>query len=1118
MSFGGGPTHNRRSTEEQIIMAIANSVATNSLGEDDVQEKIGQAVNPNVWACLQCTFINSCEAPSCAMCLLPKPGIEAPAAGPAGSFGGSGALFAAEDSGLGSGPVFKPPSSSMYGDAPPPAASQPVERRTPAQKISAHQHRRMTTEEQIALAIQQSTVQREDEGELFKRADSPKDLHEGAHRRMTTEEQIQNAIQMSNNDLGSEEFESSAGGAASKPVKTHQRMTTEEQINNAINQTGLNEEVFTGGAGGVSDEPKAQHQRMNTEDQIAAAIGQTVTTEPDEATDEDLINQAILNMGITGIGAPNIKDETMNTGVIPPQQLWNNAVEQSRGLEFVHDLISNCENYQNFELPNFKRIGVDAGFVFQRLLKVVSDKKQEINKLRLILNKERLLSRDLKYELEIMFEKNCKLEQDLQHSREAVEAAKQKAEEQAARLVEKRIDVDVEDTFEIGAAPPQERGHRQEPSYGGIRELFVDEEDAGAEPVKKAEHVREPTYGGIREMFQDVTQTPDQIAEDVQKPGKKTHEREPSYNGMTELFTRSTEEQGQVDQGGEEQAKQQQDNVGQSHESEGYGGIRDMFSESDDKVDPSEPDAEEENIKRDGRTLSYGGIREMFVEEDDQLGYSEEWEKENENQEDNFANTFATEAEVAEKKDAASYPEMVESFIDASFDLLWNLLVEKVHHPEKYLPVEDVAVEHREGKWVRHMFLAPMELVITEEISINEEDHTIKFVDNNYPDLEIVNALEKTDNENKQRILFYKQHRETGMRIANKQLVQIFTTDLHFLKFRAEQKMSRAMHSREPSYGGVASYVGTNGVALGHARDISYGGVEDSDFFPARQAPQPQQHAREMSYGGIRTMFEEQDSPQLMAKLQEEVFRVMDSYEWSQITKGMVVQEVEEVLGYKLKEHHKRFIKITIMRIIDGKLKLECFAGETVKKEVFNAERQRVVEEADKHKRDISYGGVQEMFNESGDWERKEEELDRLYSKAQERELDQLYDKAQDYSISAQAVIGGGFKAKKKILRNQEKEKVRRTQRHSRNVSYGAVHYTEPDQEPEDDQEPEVNVVKNTSITQKIQSLTEEVTGLKKVNADLTLVNENMKISKLLLAQTCSSEIERLRGIINSLS
>merc|ERR1712186_103318 len=170
-----------------------------------------------------------------------------------------------------------------------------------------------------------------------------------------------------------------------------------------------------------------------------------------------------------------------------------------------------------------------------------------------------------------------------------------------------------------------------------------------------------------------------------------------------------------------------------------------------------------------------------------------------------------------------------------------------------------------------------------------------------------------------------------------------------------------------------------------------------------------------------------------------------------------------------------------------------------------------------------------EMFEESEDWERKEEELDRLYSKAQERELDQLYNKAQEYSISAQAVIGGGFKDVKiqrdhkkengrKIIRDNEKEKVRKTQKHSRNVSYGAVHYTEPEQEQEEDQEPEVNIVNNAGFTQKIQDLIEEVTGLKKENADLTLVNENMRLSKLLLAQTCSSEIERLRGIINSLS
>merc|ERR1719427_1931523 len=218
---------------------------------------------------------------------------------------------------------------------------------------------------------------------------------------------------------------------------------------------------------------------------------------------------------------------------------------------------------------------------------------------------------------------------------------------------------------------------------------------------------------------------------------------------------------------------------------------------------------------QDPREMSYGGIRQMFAEEDDNIGHEEDKEQPTQYGDGDEMETFDQDKENAEELDE-NQPDAFEEVITASFDVIWNLLVEKVHHPEKYLPVEDVGVEHRDGKWVRHMYLAPMELVITEEISINEEDHTIRFVDNNYPDLEIVNAIETTDNPNKQRILFYKQERETGARIANKQLVQIFTTDLHFLKFRAAQKMSRAMHSREPSYGGVASYVDANVVSLGH--------------------------------------------------------------------------------------------------------------------------------------------------------------------------------------------------------------------------------------------------------------------------------------------------------------
>jgi len=330
--------------------------------------------------------------------------------------------------------------------------------------------------------------------------------------------------------------------------------------------------------------------------------------------------------------------------------------------------------------------------------------------------------------------------------------------------------------------------------------------------------------------------------------------------------------------------------------------------------------------------------------------------------------------------------------------------------------------------------------------------------------------------------------------------------------------MTKAVHAREPSYGGVSGLVAGDS----HTRNVSYGGVGNigSTNYTEWQGAQPTsgRHSREMSYGGLRTMFETNDSPQLMAKLQEEVFRVMDSYEWSQITKGMVVKEVEDALGFELKPHHKRFIKVTIMRIIDGRLKLECFAGETVKKEVVQAEQAENAE-GEGHKRDISFGGVQANEN-NDDWERKEEEFDELYSRAQEKELDQLYDKAQNYSKSAQDMIGGGFKPKSKIQRDQEKEIVRQTQRHSRNVSYGGVRYTEEDAATQilDDIGPEINVVESSGYVEKVNELTEKVEKLTKENSELKTFTENMRKSKFVLVQTCSEEIERLRHMISRLS
>merc|ERR1712060_535829 len=617
--------------------------------------------------------------------------------------------------------------------------------------------------------------------------------------------------------------------------------------------------------------------------------------------------------------------------------------------------------------------------------------------------------------------------------------------------------------------------------------------------------------------FQDAQQTPDLTSENQNSESgtKKTHEREPSYLGMNELFARRAEDDSSNEQAtqGHEQAKQesrQQKSAGQQHEREpSYGGIRAMFrTPDDDLVEEDTNENEEKETFKHNRGMSYGGIRQMFAEEDDNIGNREDNREEQTGEGSELP--MNQEKEQAEEP-AENYPDLFEDIIIASYDVIWNLLVEKVHHPEKYLPVADVAVEHNDGRWVRHMFLTPMELVITEEINVNEDEHVIKFVDNNYPDLEIVNALERTDDPNKQRVVFYKQNRETGMKITSAQLTQMFTTDVHFLKVRAAQKMARAAHAREPSYGGMPEMAEI--FAEG-----PFGGVGDLGGmnFVIAQQPSAQPggggaHSREMSYGGVRTMFQNHDAPQLMARLQEEVFRVMDSYSWSEITKGMVVQEVQDAMGFELKQHHKRFIKITIMRIIDGRLKLECFAGETVKKEVVTLEKT----EGEVNQQDMSYGE---------EWQRKEDEFDELYSKAQEKELDQLYDKAQSYSKSAQAVIGGGFKAggtkaQSKIQRESEKEIVRKTMRHSRNVSYGGVRYTEEDpaQKILDDIGPEVHVVENSGFAKKLETLTTKVEELAQENGELKLLTENMRLSKFVLVRTCSDEIERLRHIISSL-
>jgi len=1158
----GGGAHNRRSTEEQIVLAIAHSLSEDANKALNPEDESGPTAAPKApeagggqrqpetgeWACLQCTFINDATNAKCGMCLTDAPSqANAPASGFLSGVGGAAALGGPAPP---SGPTNT--SSSMYGDKPPPAASQPPKRIKPKAAIPSALHRRMTTEEQITLAIRQSVMNQEDDQqqETFQTG-GQRAKQQNAHRRMTTEEQIDRAIAMSGSNDDDDDATAGGAGTASQPHAApkggnqHRRMTTEEQIQRAISlsadddgdNAGMSPEdaaiaAAIANAGIESNQQQgggSGHRRMTTEEQIERAIQMSSSNEDDGgAAGGDTFEFA------GGAGqAPN---------------MFQHYQQQSPAEMYIQEILENPENYVNsFDAPRGMDLGADGRIIFKRMIGALNDKKQEINKLRIQLNQERLLNQDLRFELEMTFEKCTKLEAELNKAQEEADQARQQADQVKQQFVEKSVDT--EETF---TSDLKEKPHAREPSYGGIRELFAEEE---AEPTEKAAekaHMREPSYGGIREMFQEPQQDP--ITAENNDPDaslkKQTHEREPSYNGIVEIFSRPYDEDGQAK--GQDQQEPQQDsqpeNESSGHAREpSYGGIRNMFAEGDDDVADDDVQAR----KQDGRAPSYGGIRDMFAEEDDGVPHDGEGDGGGHEREPSYggvrqigslADTFAKDKENVDEDEDANIPDTFEAEVTASFEVVWNLLVEKVHHPEKYLPVEDVAVEHRDGRWIRHMYLTPMELVITEEINVDETDNTVKFVDNNYPDLEIVNMLEKTDDPKVQKIVFFKQNRETQMRISNPQLLQLFRTDMHFLKIRAAQKMKSAVHAREPSYGGVTGFIG------GHERDVSYGGVEDlePEMFSKDSKPSGgPSHARDLSYGGIRSMFEDNDSPQLMAKLQEEVFRVMDAHPWSEITKGMVVQEVEEALGFELKPYHKRFVKITIMRIIDGKLKLECFAGENVKKEVVNAEK---ASQTQSHNREVSYGGVQELFDRADEWERKEEELDELYSKVQERELDQLYDKAQN-SSSAQAVVGGGFSgdgsAPTKIQREKERESVRKTRRHSRNVSYGGVRMLDGAAEQKEDDDagdgPELERVvlkgggggghghaRNSSTAYFSKGgfgkgggggggggdLVAENERLRTENENLREENHSITLSKMQLIQASAEEMERLRSIM----
>jgi len=372
------------------------------------------------------------------------------------------------------------------------------------------------------------------------------------------------------------------------------------------------------------------HRRMSTEEQISLAIQQ----------------------------APQTEENTISPKYVPPSQVE----------ELVQHIIENPDQYVSFEqVPDIFFNG-DASHICSRLVGALNENKLEINKLRIQLNQERRLNKDLSYELEVNIEKCTNLERRLQE------------EEQEIHEVEKT----------------RESDHRE----NGIRKHDLNVSNAGKRQMVAKEH------------------------------GDMGHAKS---NG------------------------------------------------DDDKHNPWVKDVENPECQIQKRTCDDQGEKVLAID-------------------------------------------TVTEEIRASFEVIWNLLVEKVYHPEKYLPVEDVAVEQRDGKLVRHMYLTPMEIVMTEEICINREDFTIRFVDDNFPNLEIVNSVENQRSFQAAGVLFYKRNRSTGLKIpASLHLTQMFATDLHFLRMRATEKMARAMDSRDLKSCGVTGFL----ESTGPLRKISYGGMQE---------------------------------------------------------------------------------------------------------------------------------------------------------------------------------------------------------------------------------------------------------------------------------------------------
>eukprot|EP00271_Cylindrocystis_brebissonii_P004358 TRINITY_DN16004_c0_g1_i1.p1 TRINITY_DN16004_c0_g1~~TRINITY_DN16004_c0_g1_i1.p1 ORF type:complete len:143 (-),score=27.94 TRINITY_DN16004_c0_g1_i1:191-619(-) len=101
-----------------------------------------------------------------------------------------------------------------------------------------------------------------------------------------------------------------------------------------------------------------------------------------------------------------------------------------------------------------------------------------------------------------------------------------------------------------------------------------------------------------------------------------------------------------------------------------------------------------------------------------------------------------------------------ESVTSAPFSALWKVMVDKVYHPDKFLPVTDVSCETTaDGIVHRKMTMIANKETITEDIVCDESSGIIKFVHVD-DDKVIVNELHKED-----MTIEYYQTNKAGQRI-----------------------------------------------------------------------------------------------------------------------------------------------------------------------------------------------------------------------------------------------------------------------------------------------------------------------------------------------------------------